>query len=80
MATINELMARFEEQKARKAKAQGTRESIEARWRDELGTDDPEKVREIIDEAGKELDRLKAEQDRALQEAEAAILEAEAIK
>lgn len=61
MSRFEQLKQRIDAQKARIAKAQGVKESIEAGWKQKFGTTDVEKVKEIRDKA--EADRRKAQSD-----------------
>lgn len=78
MATeVENLIKRVDALKAEKAKAQGIVEGIQARWRDELGTDDPDKVKEIIAETDAQVRELSQEYENTIQEARKLLDEAE---
>lgn len=78
MATeVEQLVKRVDVLKAEKAKAQGVVENIQARWRDELGTDDPEKVKKIIAETESQVKELSDSYEQTIQEAQRLLDEAE---
>lgn len=78
MATeVEQLVKRVDALKADKAKAQGVVENIQARWRDELGTDDPEKVKKIIAETESQVKELSDSYEQTIQEAQRLLDEAE---
>lgn len=78
MATeVEQLVKRVDALKAEKAKAQGVVENIQARWRDELGTDDPEKVKKIIAETESQVKELSDSYEQTIQEAQRLLDEAE---
>lgn len=78
MATeVEQLVKRVDALKAEKAKAQGVVENIQARWRDELGTDDPEKVKKIIAETESQVKELSNSYEQTIQEAQRLLDEAE---
>ena len=78
MATeVEQLVKRVDALKAEKAKAQGVVENIQVRWRDELGTDDPEKVKKIIAETESQVKELSDSYEQTIQEAQRLLDEAE---
>lgn len=78
-ATFEELKNRLDALKSRRDKAQGTQDAIKKRWLEELGTDDPDKVRELVTTEEKNLAELEREYTELMGKAEAIISRAEAI-
>lgn len=78
-ATFEELKNRLDALKSRRDKAQGTQDAIKKRWLEELGTDDPDKVRELITTEEKNLAELEREYTELMGKAEAIISKAEAV-
>lgn len=78
-ATFEELKNRLDALKSRRDKAQGTQDAIKKRWLEELGTDDPDKVRELVTTEEKNLAELEREYTELMGKAEAIISKAEAI-
>lgn len=78
-ATFEELKNRLDALKSRRDKAQGTQDAIKKRWLEELGTDDPDKVRELVTTEEKNLAELEREYTELMGKAEAIISKAEAV-
>lgn len=78
-ATFEELKSRLDALKSRRDKAQGTQDAIKKRWLEELGTDDPDKVRELVTTEEKNLAELEREYTELMGKAEAIISKAEAV-
>lgn len=78
-ATFEELKNRLDALKSRHDKAQGTQDAIKKRWMEELGTDDPDKVRELVTTEEKNLAELEREYTELMGKAEAIISRAEAV-
>ena len=78
MATeVEQLIKRVDTLKGEKAKAQGVVESIQKKWLAEYGTDDPEKIREIVRKTEDDVRRLSDNYNATLDEARALIAQAE---
>ena len=78
MATeVEQLIKRVDALKGEKAKAQGVVESIQKKWLAEYGTDDPEKIREIVRKTEDDVQRLSDSYNATLDEARALIAQAE---
>lgn len=78
MATeVEQLIKRVDTLKGEKAKAQGVVESIQKKWLAEYGTDDPEKIREIVRKTEDDVQRLSDSYNATLDEARALIAQAE---
>lgn len=78
MATeVEQLIKRVDTLKAEKSKAQGVVESIQKKWLTEFGTDDPEKIREIIKKTESDVEELSKTYNSTLDEARRLIDEAE---
>ena len=59
MATeVEQLIKRVDALKGEKAKALGVVESIQKKWLAEFGTDDPEKIREIVKKTEGDVEKL----------------------
>lgn len=78
-ATFEELKNRLDALKSRRDKAQGTQDAIKKRWLEELGTDDPDKVRALVTAEEKNLAELEREYTELMGKAEAIISRAEAV-
>lgn len=78
-ATFEELKNRLDALKSRRDKAQGTQDAIKKRWLEELGTDDPDKVRALVTTEEKNLAELEREYTELMGKAEAIISRAEAV-
>lgn len=74
---VDALLKRVDTLKAEKARAEGALEAIRSKWLEELGTDDPRKVEEIVKEAEKELRELGEAYEAAMKEAESLLEKAE---
>lgn len=78
MATeVEQLIKRVDALKGEKAKAQGVVESIQKKWLADFGTDDPEKIREIVRKTEDDVQRLSDSYNSTLDEARALISQAE---
>lgn len=78
MATeVEQLIKRVDALKSEKAKAQGVVESIQKKWLTDFGTDDPEKIREIVRKTEDDVRRLSDSYNATLDEARALIAQAE---
>lgn len=78
MATeVEQLIKRVDALKGEKAKAQGVVESIQKKWLAEFGTDDPEKIREIVKKTEDDVEKLSNSYNATLDEARALIAQAE---
>ena len=78
MATeVEQLIKRVDTLKAEKSKAQGVVESIQKKWLAEFGTDDPEKIREIVKKTEGDVEGLSKTYNSTLDEARRLIDEAE---
>ena len=78
MATeVEQLIKRVDALKGEKAKAQGVVESIQKKWLAEFGTDDPEKIREIVKKAEGDGEKLSNSYNATLDEARELIAQAE---
>lgn len=78
MATeVEQLIKRVDALKGEKAKAQGVVESIQKKWLADFGTDDPEKIREIVKKTEADVDKLSSSYNATLDEARALIAQAE---
>lgn len=78
MATeVEQLIKRVDALKGEKAKAQGVVESIQKKWLAEFGTDDPEKIREIVKKTEDDVEKLSNSYNATLDEARALIVQAE---
>lgn len=81
MATnFEELKRRLDAQKSRRDKAQGTIESIKKHWLEEYGTDDPEQIKKLLEEAKHDLAELDKEYTETISKAEALISQAEGVR
>jgi transaldolase len=78
MATeVEQLIKRVDALKGEKAKAQGVVESIQKKWLAEFGTDDPEKIREIVKKIEGDVEKLSSSYNATLDEARELIAQAE---
>lgn len=78
MATeVEQLIKRVDALKGEKAKAQGVVESIQKKWLAEFGTDDPEKIREIVKKTEGDVEKLSNSYNATLDEARELIAQAE---
>lgn len=78
MATeVEQLIKRVDALKGEKAKAQGVVESIQKKWLAEFGTDDPEKIREIVKKTEDDVEKLSNRYNATLDEARELIAQAE---
>ena len=78
MATeVEQLIKRVDALRGEKAKAQGVVESIQKKWLADFGTDDPEKIREIVKKTEADVEKLSNSYDATLDEARALIAQAE---
>lgn len=80
MADVASLTRRLDEQKERRARAQGTMDNIKAQWKTELGVDSPEEVEKIKAQTEAELDALQKDYNEQMAEAERFITTAEGIR
>ena len=78
MATeVEQLIKRVDTLKAEKSKALGVVESIQKKWLAEFGTDDPEKIREIVKKTESDVEELSKTYEDTMDEARRLIDEAE---
>lgn len=78
MATeVEQLIKRVDALKGEKAKAQGVVESIQKKWLADFGTDDPEKIREIVKKMEADVEKLSNSYNATLDEARVLIDQAE---
>lgn len=78
MATeVEQLIKRVDTLKAEKSKAQGVVESIQKKWLAEFGTDNPDKIREIVKKTESDVEELSKTYKDTLDEARRLIDEAE---
>ena len=80
MADVASLSRRLDEQKERRARAQGTIDNIKAQWKADFGVDSPEEIEKIKAQTESELDALQKEYDEQMEEAERLIASAEAVR
>lgn len=80
MADVASLTRRLDEQKERRARAQGTMDNIKAQWKTEFGVDSPEEVEKIKAQTEAELDALQKDYNEQMAEAERFITTAEGIR
>ena len=80
MPDVATLSRRLDEQKERRARAQGTIDSIKAQWKADFGIDSPEEIEKIKAQTESELDALQKEYDEQMAEAERLIASAEAVR
>lgn len=80
MTRYEELKNRAEAQKARIARAQGAKESIEAGWKAKFGTSDVREVQAIRDKAEADMGRIKAAMDAKEAEAREILAKMEAVR
>lgn len=63
---LEQLTARITALRTKVDKAAGTMEAIQAQWLKDYGTDDPTKIREILDKESAELEDLQKQYDDGL--------------
>lgn len=63
---LEQLTARIAALRTKVDKAAGTMEAIQAQWLKDYGTDDPTKIREILDKESAELEALQKQYDEGL--------------
>lgn len=80
MPDVATLSRRLDEQKERRARAQGTIDNIKAQWKTDFGVDSPEEIEKIKARTESELDALQKEYDEQMAEAERLIASAEAVR
>lgn len=80
MTDVAALSRRLDEQKERRARAQGTIDNIKAQWEADFGVDSPEEIEKIKAQTESELDALQKEYDEQMAEAERLIASAEAVR
>lgn len=80
MPDVATLSRRLDEQKERRARAQGTIDNIKAQWKADFGVDSPEEIEKIKSQTESELDALQKEYDEQMEEAERLIASAEAVR
>ena len=80
MNDVATLSRRLDEQKERRARAQGTIDNIKAQWKADFGVDSPEEIEKIKAQTESELDALQKEYDEQMAEAERLIASAEAVR
>ena len=80
MPDVATLSRRLDEQKERRARAQGTIDNIKSQWKADFGIDSPEEIEKIKAQTESELDALQKEYDEQMAEAERLIASAEAVR
>ena len=80
MADVASLTRRLDEQKERRARAQGTIDNIKAQWKADFGVDSPEEIEKIKAQTEAELDALQKDYNEQMAEAERLITTAEGIR
>lgn len=80
MPDVATLSRRLDEQKERRARAQGTIDNIKSQWKADFGVDSPEEIEKIKAQTESELDALQKEYDEQMAEAERLIASAEAVR
>ena len=80
MPDVATLSRRLDEQKERRARAQGTIDNIKSQWKADFGVDSPEEIEKIKAKTESELDALQKEYDEQMAEAERLIASAEAVR
>ena len=80
MPDVAILSRRLDEQKERRARAQGTIDNIKAQWKADFGVDSPDEIEKIKAQTESELDALQKEYDEQMAEAERLIASAEAVR
>ena len=80
MPDVATLSRRLDEQKERRARAQGTIDNIKSQWKADFGVDSPEEIEKIKAQTESELDDLQKENDEQMAEAERLIASAEAVR
>ena len=80
MPDVATLSRRLDEQKERRARAQGTIDNIKSQWKADFGVDSPEEIEKIKARTESELDALQKEYDEQMAEAERLIASAEAVR
>ena len=79
MADVASLTRRLDEQKERRARAQGTIDNIKAQWKADFGVDSPEEIEKIKAQTEAELDALQKDYNEQMAEAERFITTAAGI-
>lgn len=80
MADVATLARRLDEQKDRRARAQGTMDNIKTQWKADFGVDSPEEVEKIKAQTEAELEELQRDYNEQMAEAERLIATAEGIR
>lgn len=80
MTDVAALSRRLDEQKERRARAQGTIDNIKAQWEADFGADSPDEIEKIKARTESELTALQKEYDEQMAEAERLIASAEAVR
>lgn len=80
MPDVATLSRRLDEQKERRARAQGTIDNIKAQWKADFGVDSPEEIEKIKSQTEAELEALQKDYNEQMAEAERLIASAEAVK
>ena len=80
MPDVATLSRRLDEQKERRARAQGTIDNIRAQWKADFGVDSPDEIEKIKAQTESELDAIQKEYDEQMAEAERLIASAEAVR
>lgn len=80
MPDVATLSRRLDEQKERRARAQGTIDNIKSQWKADFGVDSPDEIEKIKAQTESELDALQKEYDEQMAEAERLIASAEAVR
>ena len=80
MPDVATLSRRLDEQKERRARAQGTIDNIRAQWKADFGVGSPDEIEKIKAQTESELDALQKEYDEQMAEAERLIASAEAVR
>jgi hypothetical protein len=66
MPDVATLSRRLDEQKERRARAQGTIDNIKAQWKADFGVDSPDEIEKIKAQTESELDALQKEYDEQM--------------
>ena len=80
MADVATLARRLDEQKDRRARAQGTMDNILTQWKADFGVDSPEEVEKIKAQTEAELEELQRDYNEQMAEAERLIATAEGTR
>lgn len=76
---LEQLNARITALRTKVDKAAGTMEAIQAQWLKDYGTDDPAKVKEILEKETAELEELQKQYDSGMDKLRGLLAEAGAV-